>query len=605
MEQPTSIKQPQWQRQFLVRDYLYTHTQPQWFSNEDPVVFRCPLPPSRACALCSRPKENCICKFCFRCKVAVGTRSSRRHHCRKCWHAVCSDCWTRECHVHMLGQSVKVCDICAVPRAIPFISKNKGKSMMWGIYILERAVDMPGVCITSSCSSYTYGSTCDKCGLPTVTTRPHEKRSIYISRHGVIDAEMKVKYLEDKESSSRTSAVNLYTLDDVEKSFRSCFPRFKELNVFQTITSQESQDILLSIVCATVAYEYKIAPNIALSFSDVPYSHLLKIIRSTPRFSVFEAPGKVKFISFPGTHNYRTLSVSLRWSQVVERVIPHFIDGSVASFSYTQFAASDANSTSEVTNDNNDSSFAEFHKGLEFSLHAGFAREADECMTHIKELEYDVLHNGYRLVVSGHSLGGAVAQIVSLRLIMANPQLFKNKLKCVSFGSPLVGNCQLTQFVEKNKWTSNFHHIAYRSDIVPRLFCADRMTLDLTEQLTQQIFNALHSKLKLWISSFSGANKKENSTEMMGRIDSSIRESEEPLKEERTSLSENEHGKHRKFACFGRYHFFNYRGVNYYSTDDSETAFHTLKDGSGNEMNIGDHFMSAYNRAIMLYMHQS
>ncbi|ORC92369.1 putative class 3 lipase [Trypanosoma theileri] len=601
MEESDVMKQPQWPRQFQVRDYVYSHTQPQWFSNEDPVVFRCPLAPSRTCASCSQPKENCKCRFCFSCNKVVGQRQSTRHHCRKCWRAFCSDCWTRECYVHMLGKPVKVCDNCAAPRAISFIGKNKGNNIMWGIYILQRAADLPRVCITPSCSSYTYGATCRKCGLPTVSTKPHEKRSIYISKIGAMDAEMVVKYLEEKESSSRTSKVNLYTEDDVERSFRSCFPRFQELDAFQTIvSSQEAQDMLLSIVSATVSYEYRIAPNLALSLSDVPYSGLLKIIRSTPRFSVFEAPGKVRFISFPGTHDYRTLTVSMSWSRVVKQITPHFVHGSVESYVWTTI--SDAAPSAEVTSDNNDSLLDEFHKRLEFSLHAGFAREADECMSHIKMLEYDFLQDGYRLVISGHSLGGAVAQIVALRLLMENPQLFKNKLRCVSFGSPLVGNYQLAQFVEQNGWKSNFHHIVYRSDVIPRIFCADQMTHDLTEQLVQH-FNTLQTSLKQWISSFSGSNKKENPTEMMGKIDCSIRESEDPLEEEMTPVSANEHRKHRMFACFGHYHFLNFHGVNYSSTNDSETAFHTLKEGGGNGMNMGDHFLSSYNRAVMLHLY--
>ncbi|RNF26774.1 putative class 3 lipase [Trypanosoma conorhini] len=578
------MAQPQWERNILVREYHYTHTQPQW-SDGSPVVSRFPLALARTCASCKQRKEACKCRVCFNCQKNMLVR---RHHCRKCWQAVCQECRERQRYVHMLGEPMKVCNRCALPRGILILSRAKGHEHLWGLYVLQRATEMPNVCITPSCRTPTYHRACPECGLPTITTRLHEERVIRVDARASVRVSDSVKYLEVREFVLRCATVDKYAAEEVERSFRLWFPRFQEVFAFPKLNSAvEAQHLLLSVVASAAAYEYDSCPNLFMSHSDLPYSRLLKLLRSTSRYSVFEAPGKIKFISFPGTHNYRTFAVNMRCGRIRRQVWSRLIDGLTAS--------SGANGEYQRV-------CGGVHLVWEASLHQGFAREADEAALPIEQLVKDVRQNGYRLVLSGHSLGGAVAQLVAIRMLREYPGVFKDNLKCVSIGAPLVGNYQLAQCVERCGWLSNFHHLVYRSDIVPRLLCVDQMTRDFADQFIKGLLE-LPSSLRRWLKPTSDA--KAAPLKDLDTIDAEIKKGEDPVEVERTPLPTTDHRAHRMYACFGRYHFLNHGGLRYFSTDDSEVAFHHLKDGCGSDNNLLDHSLASYNRAIFLQLHFS
>jgi len=61
--------------------------------------------------------------------------------------------------------------------------------------------------------------------------------------------------------------------------------------------------------------------------------------------------------------------------------------------------------------------------------------------------------NVKRVVVTGHSLGGAIATICALDVSLNMRNIFKNKgiaLHCITFGSPRVGNMRFKKFFESN-----------------------------------------------------------------------------------------------------------------------------------------------------------
>ena len=60
----------------------------------------------------------------------------------------------------------------------------------------------------------------------------------------------------------------------------------------------------------------------------------------------------------------------------------------------------------------------------------------------------------------GHSLGGAVAQLCTLRLLHLLGALPPAALRCVSFGAPAVGNAALAEHVTRQGWDSRFLSIA-------------------------------------------------------------------------------------------------------------------------------------------------
>ncbi|OMO59858.1 Lipase, class 3 [Corchorus capsularis] len=94
--------------------------------------------------------------------------------------------------------------------------------------------------------------------------------------------------------------------------------------------------------------------------------------------------------------------------------------------------------------------------------------------SHINELLQ--LKNQYSriskpLIITGHSLGGSVASLFTLRLLESlNVTAAKHPL-CLTFGSPLVGDKGFQQAIsEYPVWTSCFLHVSASEDLIPRLF---------------------------------------------------------------------------------------------------------------------------------------
>ncbi|KAM1239353.1 hypothetical protein ACFX2J_044802 [Malus domestica] len=76
-----------------------------------------------------------------------------------------------------------------------------------------------------------------------------------------------------------------------------------------------------------------------------------------------------------------------------------------------------------------------------------------------------------RIVITGHSFGGAVATLFTLWLLQSLDLLKAKRLLCITFGSPLIGDEQLRQCVlEFSTWSSCFLNVASINDPVPKVF---------------------------------------------------------------------------------------------------------------------------------------
>ncbi|CAL0305260.1 unnamed protein product [Lupinus luteus] len=90
--------------------------------------------------------------------------------------------------------------------------------------------------------------------------------------------------------------------------------------------------------------------------------------------------------------------------------------------------------------------------------------------------------NTKSIVVTGHSIGGAIASLCTLWLLSYLQHISSSlSLLCITFGSPLLGNKSFSNAILKQKWATNFCHIVSNHDIMPRLLFAP--TIPHTSQL--------------------------------------------------------------------------------------------------------------------------
>ena len=79
------------------------------------------------------------------------------------------------------------------------------------------------------------------------------------------------------------------------------------------------------------------------------------------------------------------------------------------------------------------------------------------------------MNEGYRCIFTGHSLGGAVATLLAVRVLfhekIKEKSEFTKNVLCVGFGTPAVGTSKFSKHVE-DLYKENFHFYINKSDIV-------------------------------------------------------------------------------------------------------------------------------------------
>ncbi|KAJ9568143.1 LOW QUALITY PROTEIN: hypothetical protein OSB04_004109 [Centaurea solstitialis] len=91
---------------------------------------------------------------------------------------------------------------------------------------------------------------------------------------------------------------------------------------------------------------------------------------------------------------------------------------------------------------------------------SGFKTEVEKAM---KE--------GKKILVTGHSSGGAIASFATLWMLeeYARKRAIEVPIRCITFGSPLIGDGTLSHAVRRQNWATRFTHFVMEHDIVPRL----------------------------------------------------------------------------------------------------------------------------------------
>ncbi|XP_057421582.1 lipase-like PAD4 isoform X2 [Lotus japonicus] len=86
------------------------------------------------------------------------------------------------------------------------------------------------------------------------------------------------------------------------------------------------------------------------------------------------------------------------------------------------------------------------------------------------------------VVITGHSIGGAIASLCTLWLLCYLQSISSSvSVMCFTFGSPLLGNEAFSRAISKERWGGNFCHVVSKHDIMPRLLFAP--ITPLTSQL--------------------------------------------------------------------------------------------------------------------------
>lgn len=91
------------------------------------------------------------------------------------------------------------------------------------------------------------------------------------------------------------------------------------------------------------------------------------------------------------------------------------------------------------------------------------------------------------IIFTGHSSGGAVAVLATIWFFEDRSKAKKTgTAKCVTFGSPLVGDYIVSHALKREKWSEHFIHFVMRYDIVPRILLAPLSSIQ------QELVHVLH-----------------------------------------------------------------------------------------------------------------
>ena len=104
---------------------------------------------------------------------------------------------------------------------------------------------------------------------------------------------------------------------------------------------------------------------------------------------------------------------------------------------------------------------------------------------------------GMDIVVCGHSLGGAIASIVVIKLFIGLKRLFQERsVKCITFGAPLFGDRDLQKYVAE-QMSPNIHHFVCINDPVPKLLRYTQSVSPRLQDINTRLSEMRHSMVGL------------------------------------------------------------------------------------------------------------
>ncbi|KAF0934866.1 hypothetical protein E2562_028869 [Oryza meyeriana var. granulata] len=266
-----------------------------------------------------------------------------------------------------------------------------------------------------------------------------------------------------------------------ERMFREEFERrrrqLRELcRAIRVDTVAELQELLCAVVLSECVYKRPVSEMMRYinKFKSDFGGNIMSLERVQPsldhvphRYLLAEA-GDTLFATFIGTKQYKDIIADV-----------NILQGTV----FHEDTAQDlADAVESVQNDdqkgeeNLGTSYREKSKQLRKSkpaAHRGFLARAKGIPA--LELYKLAQKKNRKLVLCGHSLGGAVAALATLAIlrVLASSSSSKepNKLqvKCITFSQPPVGNAALRDYVHRRGWQDYFKSYCIPEDLVPRI----------------------------------------------------------------------------------------------------------------------------------------
>ncbi|CAL5058233.1 unnamed protein product [Urochloa decumbens] len=239
-------------------------------------------------------------------------------------------------------------------------------------------------------------------------------------------------------------------------------------------TFAELQELLCAMVLAECVYKRPVSEMMRyINKFKSDFGGTVSLERVQPsldhvphRYLLAEA-GDTLFATFIGTKKYTDIIADV-----------NILQGTLFHEDTAQDVAPDVDSEqndAQKGEENLGKSYREVSKKLRKSkpaVHRGFMARAKG----IPALElYNLAQKRNRkLVLCGHSLGGAVAALATLailRVISSSPSKEDNRLhvKCITFSQPPVGNAALRDYVHKRGWQDYFKSYCIPEDLVPRI----------------------------------------------------------------------------------------------------------------------------------------
>ncbi|XP_044419586.1 uncharacterized protein [Triticum aestivum] len=266
-----------------------------------------------------------------------------------------------------------------------------------------------------------------------------------------------------------------------ERMFREEFERrriqLRELcRAVRVDTIAELQELLCAMVLAECVYKRPVSEMMRYinKFKSDFGGNIISLERVQPsldhvphRYLLAEA-GDTLFATFIGTNQYKDIIADV-----------NILQGTIFHEDTAQDLA-DA-----IDSEQNSDQFGEENIGVSCrekpkqfgkskpAAHRGFLARAKGIPA--LELYKLAQKKNRKLVLCGHSLGGAVAALATLAILrvlsLPSPTKEANRLqvKCITFSQPPVGNAALRDYVHRRGWQYYFKSYCIPEDVVPRI----------------------------------------------------------------------------------------------------------------------------------------